>query len=357
MIRKPPAAVNPASSAGGHDSAAGRARGAADSPRHGPCTTGEAPAVTTPVEPDARLAEAERLARDGALPAAEAAYRRLVLDAPSDLARVGLALTLLRLGRMPEAEAEFRRAAESGAPDALLGLALCLRHRGAGDEARALLAATPLGADGHARVNRLVGVLFPRTALHAYWTAPPDPENDTSGYAAAPPARSAYLVDLLRRVLPPPARALEVGCNAGRNLAALHQAGYGPLAAVEISTRALAQFAATFPAAYAATAVRCGPAEDELPRLPDGAVDVVFTMAVLEHVHPDAESLFADVARVASRVVVTIEDEGHVTGRHFVRDYGAVFGALGCTALFAEPTPEALGLGTSFVTRAFRVPS
>jgi SAM-dependent methyltransferase len=269
---------------------------------------------------------------------------------------VGLALTLHRLGRTAEAEAEFRRAATGGAPDALLGLALCLRHRGAGDEARALLAGTALGPDAHARVNRLVGALFPRAALHAYWSAPPDAANDTAGYAAAPPARSAYLVHLLRRLAPPPARALEVGCNAGRNLAALHAAGYRRLTGVEISARALAQFATAFPTAYDASRVHCGPAEDVLRGLPDGAADVVFTMAVLEHVHPDAESLFADMVRVAARVVVTIEDEGHVTGRHFVRDYGAVFGALGCTPVFAEPTPETLGLGTSFVTRAFRVP-
>jgi SAM-dependent methyltransferase len=306
---------------------------------------------------ESRLEHAARLARDGALDAAEAAYRTLVRDAPSDAARIGLAVTLLRLGRTREAEAEFRRSAGAGAPDALLGLALCLRHRGAVEEAHALLAGASFDAATHARVNRLVGALFPRALLHAYWTAPPDAENETAGYAAAPPARSAYLADLLRRLAPPPAGVLEVGCNAGRNLAALHAAGWGHVAGVEISARALAQFRETFPAAYAASAVHCGAAEDVLPRLADRSVDVVFTMAVLEHVHPDAESVFAELTRIASRLVVTIEDEGHVTGRHFVRDYGAVFGALGCTPLVAEPTPEALGLGASFVTRAFRVPA
>ena len=208
-----------------------------------------------------------------------------------------------------------------------------------------------LNADTKPIADRNVGA----TRVHAYWTAPPDAENDATGYAAAPPGRSAYLVALLGRLVAPPARALEVGCTAGRNLAALHAAGWGPLVGVEISPRAVAQFRTTFPAACAATDVRCGPAEDVLPSLPDGAVDVVFTMAVLEHVHPDAESLFAEMVRVAARAIVTIEDEGHVTGRHFVRDYGAVFGALGCEPVFAEPTPQALGLDAGFVTRAFRV--
>jgi len=304
---------------------------------------------------DDRLARAEQLARRGALEAAAAAYRAVVAEAPTVEARIALGAILVRLGRVGEAEAEFRAAAGGGAPDALLGLALCLRRRGAGDEARRLLAAMPGDPPAQARVNRLVGALFPREALHAYWSAPPDPENASARYAAAPAERSAYLVALLRRLAPPPARVLEVGCNAGRNLAALHAAGYGPLAGVEISPRALAEFGNAFPAARAATTVHCGPAEDVLPRLQTGAVDVVFTMAVLEHVHPDAEPLFAEMVRVAARCLLTIEDESHVTGRHFVRDYGAVFGALGCTAVLAEPTPAALGLGTGFVTRAFRV--
>jgi len=301
------------------------------------------------------LARAERLARDGALAEAEDAYRALVADAPRADARVGLAVTLLRRGRVADAEAEFRRAAETGAPDALLGLALCLRHRGAADEARTLLSTMATGPDAHAGVNRLVGALFPQDALHAYWSAPPDADNHSAGYATAPPARSAYLVALLARLVGAPARVLEVGCNAGRNLAALHAAGWTALAGVEISARALAEFRASFPDAYAATDVRCGPAEDVLPTLAAGDADVVFTMAVLEHVHPDAEPLFAQMVRIAGRFVVTIEDEGHVTGRHFVRDYGMVFGALGCAQVFAERTPPALGLDDGFVTRAFRV--
>jgi hypothetical protein len=64
---------------------------------------------------------------------------------------------------------------------------------------------------------------------------------------------------------------LEVGCNVGRNLNDLHRAGVGP-------------------------------AETVLPTYAPRSVDLVFTMAVLEHIHPASRTVFAEIARVARRL-------------------------------------------------------
>ena len=37
--------------------------------------------------------------------------------------------------------------------------------------------------------------------------------------------------------------------------------------------------------------------------------DLVFTMAVLEHIHLDSEWVFSEMARIAKKYLITIEDE------------------------------------------------
>jgi SAM-dependent methyltransferase len=271
-----------------------------------------------------------------------------------DRLSIGRATALLRAGRLVEAEPEFRRAWEAGAAEGAIGLALCLGRRGAAAEAQSLLATLCASEEGVRRVNAFVAEVMPRSELHDYWRDPPDADNAAAGYAATPPGRSVYLTDLVRRFIPRDARLLEIGCNAGRNLAVLHlDGGYANLAAIEISRRALDTFRASFPRTFASTRVECGPAEEVLARLAPASFDLVFSMAVLEHIHPDSEAVFADVARVAACFVLTIEDEEHVTARQFARDYGRVFEGLGLRSVLAEQTPGGLGLGAGFVTRVF----
>jgi 2-polyprenyl-3-methyl-5-hydroxy-6-metoxy-1,4-benzoquinol methylase len=49
--------------------------------------------------------------------------------------------------------------------------------------------------------------------------------------------------------------------------------------------------------------------------------DIVFSMAVLEHIHEDSSVVFEEMRRIARKLVVTIEDEHERGWRHFPRDY------------------------------------
>jgi hypothetical protein len=76
-------------------------------------------------------------------------------------------------------------------------------------------------------------------------------------------------------------------------------------------------------------------------------------MAVLEHIHRDSEWIFRKLARCTRRFLVTIEDEGSVSERHFPRDYGEVFQALGLTQIECVRDLRSHGLSHSFVARVF----
>lgn len=188
--------------------------------------------------------------------------------------------------------------------------------------------------------------------IHAYWSAPPGKGNQPQAYVDHP-ERSAYLIDVLRRVSVTEGSMLEIGCNVGRNLAALQGAGYGPLTGIEINAGALAELRAVFPDLHARATLINQPVEDALPAMADGAVDVCFTMAVLLHIHPDSDWVFAHMLRVARRYLVVIENEDQSSYKIFPRDYGAIFRALGAEEVLTEPTGADL---RSYTTRVFRVP-
>ncbi len=98
-----------------------------------------------------------------------------------------------------------------------------------------------------------------------------------------------------------------------------------------------------------------------LRELPDDSVDVIFTMAVLLHIHPSSAGLFREIVRVARTYVCTIEAESALAGYVFPRNYRRVFGRLGCSEVRAsqltrsshdEVGPDYFG----YVARLARVP-
>lgn len=193
-----------------------------------------------------------------------------------------------------------------------------------------------------------------RSLIHDYWREPWDGRNGPDGYVqpgASP--RSAYLVQLFQKWIPQDASIFELGCNAGRNLAHLHAAGFTSLEACDISQPAIDVLRATFPE-LAEVPVTCAPAEELLTTIAEGAHDVVFTMAVLEHIHPESEHIFGEMARIAGKHVITIEDEALSTWRHFPRQYREIFESRhGLTQLHAESCARVRGLGRRFVARVF----
>jgi SAM-dependent methyltransferase len=194
-----------------------------------------------------------------------------------------------------------------------------------------------------------------RTDVHSYWRTPPD-RNVPASYLTKGWGRSAWLVELAQKHLGGDARnnsLLEIGCNIGRNLEYFHRAGFRGLSAIEINEDAVKLLREHFPEMGSIAQIHVGPVEEIIRTFDDNQFDVVFTMAVLEHIHTESEWVFGEMARVARRFVITIEDERHVSDRHFPRNYGKIFTALGLTQLESIECIHVDGLRGGFFARVF----
>lgn len=187
-----------------------------------------------------------------------------------------------------------------------------------------------------------------RDELWSFWRAP-DANNQPADYRDAPD-RTAFLLGLVERHVAKDASVLELGCNVGRNLNALALAGYRDLTGVEINPDAVALLGQTYPDLRAT--LYAEPIEHAIRRFPDQSFGLVYTMAVLEHLHPDSEFVFRHMGRVG-RTLIVIEDERGISSRHFPRDYGAVFGALGMLEAESRSCADVAGLGPDFMARVF----
>ncbi|MFB6117584.1 class I SAM-dependent methyltransferase [Halosegnis sp.] len=119
---------------------------------------------------------------------------------------------------------------------------------------------------------------------------------------------SETLRDLLVARVGRDASVLEVGCNVGRHLAYLHDAGFTDLTGVDINPAAVTKLQETHPSLAAAGQFRVGDIAAVAGQLPAGAFDVVYSVESLQHV-PDDGRVFDDVARAAGDLLVTVENE------------------------------------------------
>lgn len=165
----------------------------------------------------------------------------------------------------------------------------------------------------------------------------------TDGTDANQPAnytqKNTAIVDLLHEFWQPEVTTgmsvCEIGSNAGPNLNRLHELGYSDLSGVEINPHAIRQMRATYPA-LEGVPVTEGPLEQALPAMAAGEVDVVFSMAVLLHVHPSSNSVLAEMMRVAARYVCVIEAETTTLRYIFARDYQRMFERAGARQIRAR---------------------
>lgn len=192
-----------------------------------------------------------------------------------------------------------------------------------------------------------------RTKIHEYWQNPDD------GAANAPDAylqgieKSEYLKKLLlEHGCTGSETVLEVGCNVGRNLNLLHEHGFD-VTGIEISQAAVDLLRREHPR-LADSTIHVGPAERILPTFGDASFDVVFTMAVLQHIHPDsAPQIFDEIARVCGHLLIVIENEEHGSWRSFARNYRAEFERRGFTQADQRPVMDVSVDLRGYTARAF----
>jgi SAM-dependent methyltransferase len=150
-------------------------------------------------------------------------------------------------------------------------------------------------------------------------------------------SRSQTIINILSPLITKEDSILEIGCNSGRNLNHLWQAGYKNIRGIEISEHAVKRLRVEYPS-LATIPVDIGPAELSIQRYDRKSVDVIFTMSVLEHLHPDSRCLFREIARVAGKYVLAIEfRQGRRSHIQYPWDIKSEFIAAGLTFIDAKP--------------------
>ncbi|MDP1853042.1 MAG: methyltransferase domain-containing protein [Candidatus Omnitrophota bacterium] len=194
-----------------------------------------------------------------------------------------------------------------------------------------------------------------REELFDYWTSPNDGNNNPTEYLKCR-ERSAFLLNLITKYLDKKDRVLEIGCNVGRNLNELFCAGFNNLSGVEINKNAIEIMKTVYPNMAQVIKIYQGPVENFIGSFEDDSFDSVYTMAVLEHIHTDSEFIFSHMARIARKILVTIEDERGVSWRHFPRNYKKVFEDLGMRQIeeISLKQTKVEGLDKKFFARVFK---
>jgi SAM-dependent methyltransferase len=154
-----------------------------------------------------------------------------------------------------------------------------------------------------------------------HWTNPKDhnqPENYNKSYTSQ---RSKYLYGLLKKYkIPTTSRILEIGCNCCRNLNYIYSKGYNKLTGIEINKNAVELQKELFPKLKAN--IINSSIEDYILYLNDNKFDVIFTMAVIQHIHLDSNWIFEHIARINKKWLIIIELD-------LYRNYENIFTNLG----------------------------
>ena len=183
-----------------------------------------------------------------------------------------------------------------------------------------------------------------RKEVHAYWSEPPH-TNRAKRYIGRPGYRT--IIALADQYVAKDAALLELGCNVGTTMDALRLAGYSNLTGIEINPEAVALLHQLY---GDLGTILTGPIEQHLPKL--GAFDMIYSKAVLCHVHTDSDGIFAQMAE-RTRFILTVEDEQtRSSGRHFPRNYRLVLKQFGFRQVEYIHEPE--GMGAPYVARLLR---
>lgn len=185
-----------------------------------------------------------------------------------------------------------------------------------------------------------------------YWKKPDDEFNKTEDYIK-PVGRSKYLASIIGNHCGHIASAIEIGCNIGRNIHYLKTEMGLCVAGIEINEGAVQMQKEAYPELSGAK-ILVGDTKEMITELPDKAYDIVYSMAVLMHLHPTtSDSFWKEILRVAGKYILTIEMETHASERNWGRNYGQIFTRLGAEEIFSEVVTDIEGL-EGYTTRVFK---
>ncbi|QGN06087.1 class I SAM-dependent methyltransferase [Halorhabdus sp. CBA1104] len=127
-----------------------------------------------------------------------------------------------------------------------------------------------------------------------------------------PDEKSEAIGDLLAGTIAKDGSVLELGFGSGRHLSHLQQRGFESLSGVDVNEDALDVMTDAYPALAADGTFYFEAIEDVVEDFDDGAFEAVYSVETLQHVHPDADWVFAELRRITDALLVTIENESEV---------------------------------------------
>ncbi|WP_458189806.1 class I SAM-dependent methyltransferase [Haladaptatus sp. NG-WS-4] len=127
-----------------------------------------------------------------------------------------------------------------------------------------------------------------------------------------PNETSESIHDRLDSRLDSTAAILELGCSSGRHLSYLHENGFENLYGVEINDEASDVMETTYPDLAADGTFYFDAIENVVGEFDTGQFDAVFSVETLQHLHPDDEWVFDELARITDGLLVTVENESEV---------------------------------------------
>ena len=168
-------------------------------------------------------------------------------------------------------------------------------------------------------------------AIKDYWKNPDDGHNNPKIYVSGKKGhiRSKNLLSIIEDLVVSNAKILEIGTNAGRNLNELYNAGYKNLSGIEISTNAIEEFEKSFNECYRNSNIINDSVENVIKEIPERSYDIIFSIAVLQHIHTDSEWIFDYMVKINRGFIIVMEDERWVSYRHFPRNYKKIFESRG----------------------------
>lgn len=121
-------------------------------------------------------------------------------------------------------------------------------------------------------------------------------------------------------------KILEIGSNTGRDLYHLYLSGFENLTGIEICDGAMLSFKEVYPEISNNITLYILPIEKIIKEIKTNSFDIVFTMAVLEHMHVESEWIFSETVRITKDFYIAIEDEGYQnTWRDTLCNYKNIF--------------------------------
>lgn len=184
--------------------------------------------------------------------------------------------------------------------------------------------------------------------IHDYWVHQSQPDHYIDKVK-----RSEFLTEYVKKYILKTGKILEIGCNVGRNLNHLYENGFKQLTGIEISENAITALKKTYPLLEKNSEIIHSSIEETIKQLPTHHFDLVFTMAVLEHIHPDSEWIFEDIARITGSYLITIEAEKAEHWRLYPRNYKNIFEKYGLQQVEENRCDKESGLG-AYTLRIFK---